>query len=40
MSEGNNVNVLLTVRAKKGIVHIIDHQLVLALIMMDIFQQF
>jgi hypothetical protein len=38
MSEGNKENVLHTVRAKKGIVHIIDHQLVPVLIMMDIFR--
>jgi hypothetical protein len=38
MSERNKENVLHIVRAKKGIVHIFDHQLVLALIMMDIFR--
>jgi len=38
MSERNKENVLHTVRAKMGIVHIIDHQLVLVLIMMDVFR--
>jgi hypothetical protein len=34
----NKENALRTVRGKKGIVHIIDFQPVLAPIMMDIFQ--
>jgi hypothetical protein len=38
MSERNKENVLHTVKVKEGIVHIIDHQLVLVLIMMDIFR--
>ena len=37
-SEKNKENVLHTVRAKMGIVHIIEHQSVLALIMMDVFR--
>jgi hypothetical protein len=38
MSERNKENVLHTVRTKRGIVHIIEHQSVLALIMMDVFR--
>ena len=39
ISERNKEKALLTVKAKKGIVHIIDSQSVLAPIMMDIFQK-